>query len=95
MSTFSQQQKIPRLPIPTLEETSKRYLLSLQPLLSGNEYTHAEGIVNDFIKPNGLGQTLQKRLQDYDLMQKVKSGHWQRAMFSIRGSSSSGLTRRI
>ncbi|RKP20108.1 acyltransferase ChoActase/COT/CPT [Rozella allomycis CSF55] len=70
MSTFSMQQKIPRLPIPTLEETSKRYLLSLQPLLGPNDYTRAESAVNDFIKPNGFGQLLQNRLYEYDKVQK-------------------------
>ncbi|ORX67957.1 acyltransferase ChoActase/COT/CPT [Linderina pennispora] len=41
-STFSNQDKLPRLPIPSLEATASRYLKSLQPLLTGAEYARAE-----------------------------------------------------
>ena len=53
---------LPRLPVPTLEETAKRYLRSVHPLLSKSEYAQTEKAVNDFISPDSLGQTLQKRL---------------------------------
>ena len=54
---------LPRLPVPTLEETSKRYLKSLKPLLSKEEYSQSEKAVDDFLKPDSIARELQKRLQ--------------------------------
>jgi carnitine O-acetyltransferase len=53
---------LPRLPVPTLEETSARYLKSIHPLLNKDEYAASEKAVAAFQKEGGLGQTLQKRL---------------------------------
>ncbi|KAF1952371.1 acyltransferase ChoActase/COT/CPT [Byssothecium circinans] len=53
---------LPRLPVPTLEETAKRYLKSVHPLLSKPEYDATTEAVTDFIAPGGAGETLQKRL---------------------------------
>jgi carnitine O-acetyltransferase len=53
---------LPRLPVPTLEETSTRYLKSIHPLLTKDEYATSEKAVAAFQKEGGLGQTLQKRL---------------------------------
>ncbi len=55
---------LPRLPVPTLEETAKRYLKSVHPLLSQSEYEHTEKAVKDFIAPGSFGHTLQKRLNE-------------------------------
>jgi carnitine O-acetyltransferase len=54
---------LPRLPVPTLEETAKRYLKSVHPLLSKNEYDATTKAVNEFVAPGGPGETLQKRLE--------------------------------
>lgn len=54
---------LPRLPVPTLEETAKRYLKSVHPLLSNLEFENTEKAVKDFIKPGSIGQELQRRLQ--------------------------------
>ncbi|KAL7773858.1 hypothetical protein CFE70_003825 [Pyrenophora teres f. teres 0-1] len=53
---------LPRLPVPTLEETAKRYLKSVHPLLSQNEYDATTKAVNEFVAPGGPGEKLQKRL---------------------------------
>ncbi len=53
---------LPRLPVPTLEETAKRYLKSVHPLLSKSEYESTTKAVNEFVAPGGPGETLQKRL---------------------------------
>lgn len=53
---------LPRLPVPTLEETAKRYLKSVHPLLSKSEYEETTKAVNEFLAPGGAGETLQKRL---------------------------------
>ncbi|KAI4654907.1 uncharacterized protein J4E78_007086 [Alternaria triticimaculans] len=53
---------LPRLPVPTLEETAKRYLKSVHPLLSQNEFDATTKAVNEFVAPGGPGEKLQKRL---------------------------------
>jgi carnitine O-acetyltransferase len=53
---------LPRLPVPTLEETAKRYLKSVHPLLSQSEYDATTKAVNEFTAPGGPGEKLQKRL---------------------------------
>lgn len=53
---------LPRLPVPSLEETAKRYLKSVHPLLQPDEYSKTETAVKKFLEPNSLAQTLQKRL---------------------------------
>lgn len=54
---------LPRLPIPTLQETAKRYLKSVHAVVSEDEYKRTEQAVEEFIRPGGQGETLQKRLQ--------------------------------
>lgn len=56
------EESLPRLPVPTLEETAKRYLKSVHPLLSKQEYAQTEKAVSEFLAPNSLGHELQKRL---------------------------------
>ncbi|KAK1071308.1 Carnitine O-acetyltransferase mitochondrial [Friedmanniomyces endolithicus] len=64
---------LPRLPVPTLEETAKRYLKSIHPLLSHTEYEQSKKAVDSFVSPNGVGQTLQKRLLERREKPQVKS----------------------
>ena len=53
---------LPRLPVPSLEETAKRYLKSVHPLLQPDEYRTTEAAVQKFLEPDSFAQTLQKRL---------------------------------
>jgi carnitine O-acetyltransferase len=53
---------LPRLPVPTLEVTAKRYLKSVHPLLSAPEYETTKTAVEEFVKPGSIGEELQKRL---------------------------------
>ncbi|CAG8739221.1 12807_t:CDS:2, partial [Acaulospora morrowiae] len=64
--TFSNQHKLPKLPVPSLEETIAKYLKSLRPLLSDADFARNESYAKDFLRPNGLGQLLQQRLLDVD-----------------------------
>jgi Choline/Carnitine o-acyltransferase len=66
LATFANQAKIPRLPIPTLQETADRYKRSLLPLLTRADYDRASTAVEDFIRPGGLGEKLQERLHALD-----------------------------
>lgn len=56
------QDSLPRLPVPTLQETAARYLKSVNPLLSKPEFENTKAAVADFIKPGGIGEELQKKL---------------------------------
>ncbi|POR36628.1 Carnitine O-acetyltransferase, mitochondrial [Tolypocladium paradoxum] len=56
------QDSLPRLPVPALEETAKRYLKSLHPLLSPAEYEASKAAVARFVKPGGAGPRLQDKL---------------------------------
>jgi carnitine O-acetyltransferase len=69
--TFDNQSILPRLPIPTLKETSEKYLKSLEPLLSEKELATSKSAVETFVASKGLGPVLQKRLMTYDAKQEV------------------------
>lgn len=56
------QESLPHLPVPTLEETAAKYLRSVIPLTTPDEFARTEAAVKDFIKPGGVGQQLQKKL---------------------------------
>lgn len=59
---FRFEDSLPQLPIPSLEDTSEKYLKSVHPLLSKHEYAATEKAVAELSKPGSIGQTLQKRL---------------------------------
>lgn len=48
------QSSLPRLPVPTLDETFARYLLSVQPLATSEEYERTVRAVREFLRPGGL-----------------------------------------
>ncbi|TPX08467.1 uncharacterized protein E0L32_010084 [Thyridium curvatum] len=56
------QDSLPRLPVPTLEETAERYIKTLKPLLSATELAASKKAVEEFVRPGGVGQELQKKL---------------------------------
>lgn len=62
-STFANQSKLPKLPIPSLNETCSKYLESIKPFLQPSQLELSEKKVQEF--QTGLGQTLQKRLLNY------------------------------
>lgn len=53
---------LPQLPVPSLEETGARYLKSVHPLLTTEEFSKTQKAVESFVKPGGEGEPLQKRL---------------------------------
>lgn len=62
---YKYQKDLPRLPVPTLQETSARYLKSVQPYLSALQYEQTRAKVEEFIRPGGAGETLQQRLSEF------------------------------
>lgn len=57
------QEALPHLPVPPLQQTLDRYLLALQPIVSPEELSHTQGLVEEFRKPGGVGERLQKGLE--------------------------------
>ncbi|XP_043485133.1 carnitine O-palmitoyltransferase 2, mitochondrial-like isoform X2 [Leptopilina heterotoma] len=52
--TMHFQASLPRLPIPKLEDTCRRYLNAQKPLLSEEEFTKTKSFVNQFLENEGL-----------------------------------------
>lgn len=61
--TFASQDKLPKLPIPELESSLKKYLLALQPLQNAREHRETKAAVDDFL--HSEGPELQERLKKY------------------------------
>ncbi|SPO43873.1 related to CAT2 - Carnitine O-acetyltransferase [Moesziomyces antarcticus] len=77
--TFSQQRNMPRLPVPSLEQTFDKYLKSLSPFLrqleeqgklegstAEKELAKRKQWISEFLATGGLGPKLQQRLIDVD-----------------------------
>lgn len=62
---FKFQSQLPKLPVPTLAETSSKYLKSVEPYLSPAQLSSTTAIVEDFVRPGGQGEVLQKRLEEF------------------------------
>ncbi|MEU9119256.1 choline/carnitine O-acyltransferase [Streptomyces sp. NPDC048506] len=64
---------LPRVPLPTLEESCARFLAWCAPLLTADELAATEAEVTAFLRPDGPGRTLQAALQEYDATPGVHS----------------------
>lgn len=64
--TFSRQSELPKLPIPKLEDTAKRYIASLQALQPSKEHEATKKVVYRFLAEEGpqLHQSLQEYAKD-------------------------------
>lgn len=61
--TFANQDALPKLPVPNLEDTCRRYLESLSPLQSPREQAESKAAVEEFLKTDG--PVLQEKLKNY------------------------------
>jgi carnitine O-acetyltransferase len=61
--TFAAQEKLPKLPIPELDASCKKYLAALKPLQNAKEHNDSQHAVEDFLK--GDGAVLQEKLKKY------------------------------
>ena len=61
--TFAAQDKLPKLPIPDLESTCKKYVASLDPLQTAREHHNTEAAIQEFLRTDG--PQLQEKLKDY------------------------------
>ncbi|ETN36706.1 uncharacterized protein HMPREF1541_08984 [Cyphellophora europaea CBS 101466] len=61
--TFAAQDKLPKLPIPDLDSSGKKYLEALAPLQSSREHEETKAAVRDFVQHDG--KDLQDKLKKY------------------------------
>lgn len=61
--TFAHQDKLPKLPIPDLASSCKKYLQALKPLQSAREHSDTRHAVQEFLKLEG--PDLQEKLKKY------------------------------
>ncbi|KAG8229768.1 hypothetical protein J437_LFUL005849 [Ladona fulva] len=73
LPTMHFQPSLPRLPIPELNKTAERYLNALRPLLPPEDFSKTEETVKKFVGPNGVGQSLHKKLVEQDKENKHTS----------------------
>ncbi|CAG0892441.1 unnamed protein product [Cyprideis torosa] len=71
LPTMHFQASLPRLRIPKLEMTCERYLRSLEPVATADEYAESKRIVEEFQR--GKGKVLQEELQRLDAANKHTS----------------------
>lgn len=78
--TFAQQASLPRLPVPTLQASLERYLVSLRPIIADraargelpsgatveSELAQRKAWAEELLKEGGMGGVLQERLKDVD-----------------------------
>ncbi|KAL1270007.1 hypothetical protein QQF64_032296 [Cirrhinus molitorella] len=65
------QKSLPRLPVPKLEDTIKRYLAAQRPLLNDEQYSNTEKVAHDF--QSGVGKQLHEELVGLDKNNKHTS----------------------
>ncbi|MFD4443025.1 choline/carnitine O-acyltransferase [Nocardia sp. NPDC058519] len=72
--TFAAEDTLPRVPLPTLDDSCARFLQWCQPLLGAEEYATTEGAVAELLRPGGAGRALHAALAEYDATPGV--GSW-------------------
>lgn len=60
---LSRQKELKRLPVAPLQDTLKRYLDSVRPLLTAEEFADTQKVVSEFGRPDGTGTKLYKVLE--------------------------------
>jgi carnitine O-acetyltransferase len=71
--TFGNEDLLPRVPLPPLEETCERFLAWCAPLLDADELATTERALAAFAAPDGPGPVLHADLQRYDAEEGVHS----------------------
>ncbi|KAM5322959.1 choline O-acetyltransferase isoform 2-T2 [Glossophaga mutica] len=68
----SEEEGLPKLPVPPLQQTLATYLRCMQHLVPKEQFRRSQAIVQQFGAPGGLGETLQQKL----LERQEKTANW-------------------
>ncbi|TDD92163.1 choline/carnitine O-acyltransferase [Actinomadura darangshiensis] len=71
--TFGNEERLPRVPLPTLDATCERFMEWCGPLLSDGERARTESALAGFLRPDGPGRKLHAALERYDASEGVHS----------------------
>ncbi|MFI5592682.1 choline/carnitine O-acyltransferase [Amycolatopsis sp. NPDC051758] len=71
--TFGNEDRLPRVPVPTLADSGRRFLEWCGPLLTPDELAETEAAVEDFLAPGSPAHELQAALAEYDRSPGVHS----------------------
>ncbi|WP_067794263.1 choline/carnitine O-acyltransferase [Actinomadura formosensis] len=71
--TFGNEAGLPRVPLPTLDETCERFMEWCGPLLTDDERARTEAALAEFARPDGPGRALHAALERYDASEGVHS----------------------
>ncbi|MGQ4598476.1 choline/carnitine O-acyltransferase [Nocardia sp. R6R-6] len=72
--TFAADDHLPRVPLPTLEDSCRRFLQWCAPLLTADELAATRTAVEDLLRADGPGRVLHAALAEYDATPGV--GSW-------------------
>ncbi len=61
--TFGNEDRLPRVPLPTLEESCERFLAWCAPLLSAGQLAETQAGVEEFLRPGGAAHRVQPLLE--------------------------------
>ncbi|WP_158883199.1 choline/carnitine O-acyltransferase [Amycolatopsis anabasis] len=71
--TFGNEDRLPRVPLPTLEDSCARFVEWCSPLLTADERATTEAAVEAFLRPESTARKLQAALAEYDAAEGVHS----------------------
>jgi carnitine O-acetyltransferase len=71
--TFGNEDRLPRVPVPTLADSGRRFLEWCGPLLTPDELAETEAAVEDFVAAGSPAHELQAALEEYDRSPGVRS----------------------
>ncbi|KAF9977315.1 Carnitine O-acetyltransferase mitochondrial [Actinomortierella ambigua] len=70
------QAELPNLPVPTLEQTIERYLESVRPLTTDQEYAMTQAAARVFLEQGGQGRDLDQRLRTHAKACEERGTSW-------------------
>ena len=73
VTTFAGEDALPRVPLPSLEDSCARFLEWCTPLLGEDELAATEAAVRDFLAEDSPARDLQATLEAYDSAAGVRS----------------------
>ncbi|XP_074662825.1 carnitine O-palmitoyltransferase 1, liver isoform-like isoform X1 [Tubulanus polymorphus] len=82
---YSWQGSLPRLPVPAIKDTMRRYLKSVQPLTNDEDYKRLSALADEFM--NGVGNKLQRYLLLKSWLSPNYVSDWWEEYVYLRGRS--------